>query len=68
MTVQKLAAAQRAALRTLQGYSRPGKWPNPIPPELSLLVHQLGLLSSRLGGDANTELDTNLQELMVRYM
>lgn len=66
MVVQKLAAAQRAALRTLQGYSSSQRrWGYPIPPELSVLVQQLALLSSQLGGGPNTELNTSLRQHMV---
>lgn len=62
--VQKLTAAQRAALRTLQGYSRHGQ--ALIPPQLTFLIQQLGLLSNQLGGGANNELSTDLHQIMVR--
>lgn len=66
MIVQKLAAAQRAALRTLQGFSHSGRGLIPIPPELTFLIQQLGLLSSQMGGGVNIEMSDDLRQLMVR--
>ncbi len=48
--MRKLASTQRAALRTLQGYSGYGRSPEPIPPELSLVIKQLTSLSCQIGG------------------
>lgn len=66
--VKKLAAAQRAALRTLQSFSgqRYGAHDS-IPPELSLLVQQLALLSAHLGGGGggSSEISASIQQLMV---
>ena len=65
--VKKLAAAQRAALRTLQNFS--GKvcsCQDSIPPELSLLVQQLALVSTYLGGGPGSSvISTSIHQLMV---
>lgn len=67
--VKKLAAAQRAALRTLQSFSgKGGGAQDSIPPELSLLVQQLALLSTQLGGGGgagSSEITASVHQLMV---
>ena len=68
--VKKLAAAQRAALRTLQTFgSARERGAGTIPPELSLLIQQLALLAAQMGGGAattsNSEITANVLQLVV---
>ena len=63
---RRLAAVYRSALRLLQKYQGPGHTSQPLPPELSLLLQQLSLLSQHFGvGGANSELDTTVKVLQV---
>ena len=63
---RRLASVYRSALRLLQKYQDPGHTSQPLPPEFSLLLQQLSLLSQHFGvGGANDELDTTVKVLQV---
>ena len=65
--VKELAAAQRAAVRTLQSLGGQVGVAD-ILPELSLLVLQLSLLWSQLGGgtgSGESDISASLHQLMV---
>lgn len=64
-TVHRLAAAHRAALRTLANYQ--GHPSQHIPPELALLLLQLNLMSSKLGVCEGNDLGLQqaIQQVMV---